>query len=230
MYDSNEYGTQSVVYGGRSNRRTWLAAGASLAAVLVLLILIMAACQARADRADQPASGIGFGGASPSASATADPDAPGESTGGQSGGSGGDGGGGGGDQGPGPGPEGSEEETEDAEEPAPPLDIEATIDTVAPGGQCFAAGTIAVSGGDYPVTVHYQWRRLVVAGGWDGEPVSAVQNHTFDEPGAIQVQTNNLPENGTNVFLVVTGPKSTGSGLYEYGGCADGPDGFTDGD
>jgi hypothetical protein len=220
MYDSNEYGTQSVVYGGRSNRRTWLAAGASLAAVLVLLILIMAACQARANRADQPASGIGFGGTSPSAAATADPDVPGESAGGQSGGGGG---GGGGDQGPGPGPEGSEEETEDAEEPAPPLDIEVTMDTVAPGGQCFAAGTIAVSGGDYPVTVHYQWRRLVVAGGWDGEPVSAVQNHTFDGPGAIQVQTNNLPENGTNVFLVVTGPKSAGSGLYEYGGCADGP-------
>jgi hypothetical protein len=212
LYQTNEY---------RTRRRTWVAAGASLAAVVALLILIMAACQARDDRADELTNGIGVGGGSstPTTTATADPEDPAQPAGGQGGQSGG---------GDSPAQQ-EEEETEDPEEPAPPLDIEVTIDTVAPGGQCFAAGTIAVSGGNYPVTVHYQWRRLVVAGGWDGEPVSAVQNHTFDEPGAINVQTNNLPESGTNVFLVVSSPKTAGSGLTGYDGCGDGAGGITSG-
>jgi hypothetical protein len=71
--------------------------------------------------------------------------------------------------------------------------------------------------------VHYQWRTLVLAGGLDGDPVSAVHNVTFTEPGEAGVQTSALPEDGTNVFLVVTGPESTGSGLVEYDGCSDGP-------
>ena len=57
----------------------------------------------------------------------------------------------------------------------------------------------------------------------DGVAVSAVDNHTFTKAGEITVQTNDLPENGTNVFLVIKSPKGTGSGLVEYDGC-NGPD------
>jgi hypothetical protein len=244
MYDTNEYATQPVTYGRRSNRRTWLAAGGSLAAVLVLVVLIVAACQSRMDRADALAAGAGGATttASPGSTASPDPDATegaGESGGGlggageagNTGNGGGGGNNGGGDQGGDGGePAEEEEDPEDAAEPASPLSIDVTVNTVTPGGQCFASGTIAVTGGEYPLTVHYQWRRLVVGGGFVGEPVSAVQNHTFSEPGEINVQTANLPENGTNVFLAVTGPISAGSGLVAYDGCSDGPGGITSND
>lgn len=122
------------------------------------------------------------------------------------------------------------EDGEGAEEPVAPLKIDATINTVTPGGQCSAHGTIAVSGGQYPVTVHYQWRRLVIGGGWEGVPVSLVHNVSFTEPGHRDVQTDGLPEEGTNVFLVVTGPVEAGSGLVAYDGCSDGPGDITPGD
>lgn len=127
---------------------------------------------------------------------------------------------GGGDQG------GGDEDADPPADPPAPLAIDATVDTVTPGGQCFAAGTISVSGGSYPLTVHYQWRRLVVAGGFEGEPVSAVHNVSFDQPGSVSVQTNALPEDGTNVMLIVTGPEQTGSGAVGYDGCSDGPGGI----
>jgi hypothetical protein len=226
MYPS----THDLSNRSRNTWQTWLAIGGALAAVLALLILVASACNARSDR--DPLAGATTTTPTNSAEPTEAPDpadqgepAGGVGTGGgdqgDGGGDQGDGGGdqgdGGGDQGDGGGDEG------EAEEPPAPLTIEASVDIITPGGQCFASGTIEVSGGEYPVTVHYQWRRLVLGGGFEGEPVSAVHNVGFSEPGAVQVQTNNLPEDGTNVFLSITGPKQTGSGLIAYDGCTDGP-------
>jgi hypothetical protein len=211
MYPSNhELSSRS-----RNTWQTWLAVGGALAAVLALLLLVASACNARSDRVDPAAGAI----------ATATPEQPTPTPDGTDQGQP-DGavGGGGGQPQPEPEPEPeSEPEPEPEPEPAAPLTIEASVDIITPGGQCFASGTIEVSGGEYPVTVHYQWRRLVLGGGFVGEPVSAVHNITFDEPGAVQVQTNDLPEDGTNVFLSITGPKQTGSGLTAYDGCEDGP-------
>jgi hypothetical protein len=229
MYPTHELGNRR-----NATHRTWLAAGGGLAALLVLLILVMAACNARSDQAGgltggtatAPAAGAGGSGDGESASGVGPGGAPGGG-GEQGGGEPAGGGDGGGEPGGGEDPDDAEDtedtDAEDVPEPVQPLSIEVTVDTVTPGGQCFAAGTIAVSGGAYPLTVHYQWRRLVFGGGLDGDPVSAVQNVTLDGPGEVAVQTNQLPEDGTNVMLVVTGPKSAGSGITPYDGCSDPP-------
>jgi hypothetical protein len=221
MYPS----THDLSNRSRNTWQTWLAIGGALAAVLALLILVASACNARSDR--DPLAGATTTTPTNSAEPTEAPDPAGQGEpaggvgtgGGDQGDGGGDQGDGDGDQGDGGGDEGEAEEPE----PPAPLTIEASVDIITPGGQCFASGTIEVSGGEYPVTVHYQWRRLVLGGGFEGEPVSAVHNVGFSEPGAVQVQTNNLPEDGTNVFLSITGPKQTGSGLIAYDGCTDGP-------
>lgn len=229
MYET----TQNLTPAGRTTRRTWLAVGTGLAAVLVLLILVTAACQARGDdpvagaagtpapsatdptadpadtdQAGEPASGVGEGGENPG--------------GGSQGGNQGGNSGGGGNPGPDDGSDDSDdsEDPGDNEEPAGPLSIDVAITAVAPNGHCSASGSITVDGGEYPLTVDFQWRRLVIGEGFDGVPVSPAQSHTFDEPGGISVQTNELPEDGTNVFLAVTSPKSAGSGLVTYDGCS----------
>ena len=208
----------------RRSRRRLLALIYALATVFVAMGLIVAAINARSG--EQPAPARSVGTASPP-STTASPEAAGLGSVDQAADQGD--GGGGGEEGPaGPVDQGGGE-TDSGEPPAEPLNIEATIDTVAPGGQCFASGTIAVSGGEYPLTVHYQWRALVLAGGWDGDPVSPVHNVEVSEPGEIEVQTSDLPEDGTNVFLVVSGPVDAGSGLVGYDGCADGPGDITTG-
>jgi tetrahydromethanopterin S-methyltransferase subunit F len=228
MYGNDDY-VAGVTYGRPSSRRKWLAVGMVLAAVVMVLVLVILAFQAGEDELDVPVGAASSPTATPSATASAEPTA--EPTDGSAGtggaantGSGGGGGGSGDSGGTGDTEDtGDGGDTEEPEPPAEPLNIEATIDTVTPGGQCFASGTIAVSGGEYPLTVHYQWRALVIAGGLDGEPVSAVHNVTFTEPGEAGIQTSALPEDGTNVFLVVTGPEPAGSGLVTYDGCSDGP-------
>src|SRR5690606_21577199 len=113
----------------------------------------------------------------------------GNSGGGNSGGNSGGGDSGGGDSG---GDSGGDDSGEDPGPEPEPLSIGAALDTVLPGGQCFASGTISVSGGAYPVTVHYQWRRTALV---DGQltylAVSPVRNITFDAPGSQSIQVNN---------------------------------------
>jgi hypothetical protein len=202
--------------------------------VLVMVALIASACNARADRADIAAGTATT--STPDVAGTAGPDATeapgagvGEQVGGNTGGGPGNPGGGddgGQDQGD-QGDQGEDDGEDDGEsEPVAPLTIEVTVHTVTPGGQCSAFGTIAVSGGEYPMTVHFQWRRLVLGGGFAGVPVSPVQNVTISGPGEIEVQTLDLPEDGTNVMLIVTGPIDAGSGLVAYDGCTDGPGGI----
>jgi hypothetical protein len=227
MYGTYEHTTRSHRRG--STRRTWLALAGGLAAVLVMVALVVSACNARADRAGAAA---GAAPATPTAdvAGTAGPDSteePGNGVGEQAGGNQG-GGGPGQDDGQDDGQDGQDGQDggEDQDEPAPPLVIEVTVDTVTPGGQCSAFGTIAVSGGEYPLTVHYQWRRLVLGGGLGGVPVSPVLNVALDAPGEIEVQTLDLPEDGTNVMLNVTGPVAAYSGLVPYDGCTDGPGGI----
>jgi hypothetical protein len=230
------YQSKGYQGGHRRDRRKLLAVIYALAAVFLALGLIVAAVNARSEEPSVPARSDGT--ASPGPSPTASPEAAGLGSVDQAADAGdGDGGGGGGegpagpaDQGGGPGGGTDSEEPDEPEQPAEPLSIDATIDTVAPGGQCFASGTITVSGGEYPLTVHYQWRALVIAGGLDGDPVSPVHNVNVTQPGEIGVQTNDLPEDGTNVFLVVSGPVDAGSGLVGYDGCADGPGDITAGE
>jgi hypothetical protein len=241
MYETNEYPTQGTVYGSNPDRRRkWLAVSGIVAAALILLLVIMAANHVRSNQASA-AQALSTPTATPSTEPTGEPaegegeetEQPGPGPGGEGGGTNPGGGNpGGGDQGNSGGGDQDGEEPEEPEQPEPaePLSIEATIDTVTPGGQCFASGTITVSGGEYPMTVHYQWRRLALGQGLDGLPVSAVHNFTLDGPGSVGVQTSDLPEDGTNVFLIVTGPKDAGSGLVEYDGCADGPGSITNGD
>lgn len=210
-----------------ATRRTWLAAGGALAAILVLLILVAAACNARSNQNEPLAGAID---SSPTPTATA-PDPAGSGIGGGSdteqtdtGGapSGNDNPGTGGNPGGGenPGQDDDTEDPDDAEEPVAPLSIDVAIKAVAPNGHCSASGTITVDGGEYPLTVDFQWRRLTFAAPLLGEPVSPVQSHTFNEPGGISVQTKDLPEDGLNVFLAVTSPKSAGSGVVTYDGCS----------
>ncbi len=216
MYDANGYDARP------GNRRTWLIAGAVLAAIVVVLSLAtynaLSNRTAPADPIDATATTDEAATDGPTSSSGTDDDGgavvPATGAGGGESETGDD---------AAQEPAGQEEEPaeEPDDEPAPPLSVDVTVDTITPGGQCFAAGTITVDGGTYPMTVHYQWRRLVLGGGLDGEPVSAVANHEFSEPGEIHVQTNDLPEDGTNVYLVVTGPKQAGSGLVEYDGCTD---------
>ena len=228
MYGTNDYARLN----SRWNRRTWLVAGTAVAAVVALLLFVVVVANSSSNNEDQP-----FAGPTETTSAleTTEPTEPTEPTAStepedqdaaapvdntdtaDSG------------DGPVAGPDepadepDAEEPDEPAQEVGAPLTIEATIDTITPGGQCYAAGTIKVSGGTYPVEVHYQWRRLVLGGGWDGVAVTAVDNHTFTKAGEIKVQTDDLPDDGTNVFLVIKSPKGTGSGLVEYDGC-NGPD------
>jgi hypothetical protein len=225
MYETNEYPTQGTIYGGSPDRRRkWLAAGGIVAAALILLLVIVAANHVRSNQASA-AQALDTPTATPSAEPTGDPvdgeepDQPGPGPGGGGGGTN-PGGTNPGGTNPGGGDQGGEEPEEPEQpEPAAPLSIEATISAVAPGGHCSASGTISVDGGEYPLTVKFQWRALAFGEGWDGVPVSPVQSYTFDEPGGISVQTNELPEDGTNVFLVVSSPKETGSGLVAYDGC-----------
>lgn len=237
MYETNEYPTQGATYrSGADRRRKWLAASGTIAAALVLLLVILVANQVRSNQAGA-ALGLGTPSPTPSAEPSGDPtetEAPAQAGPGP-GGEGGSGTGtnaGGSDQnstsgGDGGQPDSEEPDSEepDSEQPEPekpvaPLAIDATITDVTPNGHCSATGTITVDGGEYPVTVTFQWRALAVGEGWDGVPVSPVQKHTFDQPGGISIQTNQLPEDGTNVFLIVTAPKEAGSGLANYDGCS----------
>ncbi|HEY8472884.1 MAG TPA: hypothetical protein VIL37_09650 [Natronosporangium sp.] len=227
---------------GLTSRRRWLAAAGTLTAVLTVLLVVIAVQVARSDQPAIPT----LGAASPSPSveptptgqpnrATGSAEDPGGDTatvGGGAGGSGsgggpagsgpsGSGSGGGGDQSGGNGGE----QPEEPEEPAGPRSVEAKITSITPNGHCSASGTITVQGGQYPVTVKYQWRALAFGEGWDGVAVTPVLSHTFHEPGGISIQTNQLPEDGTNVFLTVTEPVSAGSGLATYNGCSGNPGG-----
>lgn len=200
----------------RPTPRTWLAAGGALVALLVVLFLVLAACQNAGTDQTDPLGGAASGTPAPDTSAAPSVDGIGGNGGGNPDqndpGNGGDPGGGD----PPPDPEDPGEE-----EPEPePLSIEPVITEVAPNGHCSASGTITVEGGEYPLTVDFQWRRLTFAAPLLGEPVSPLQSHTFDEPGGINVQTKDLPEDGTNVFLTVSSPKSASAGPAEYDGCS----------
>jgi hypothetical protein len=236
MYETNEYPTQGTTYASRSTRRRkWLAASGTLAAALILLLVIVAANHVRSNQASaalEPGTPTATPSAEPTGEPAEDDEEPeqagsGTSNGGTNPGVGNQGGSGGGGQGSSGGGGGDDGDTDDGEELVAPLSIQATVNAVAPGGHCSASGTITVSGGEYPLWVKYQWRRLVIGGGWDGVAASAAQSHTFDEPGGISVQTNQLPEDGTNVFLLVIVPKQTGSGVVEYDGCSGQPGGGT---
>lgn len=223
MYET----TQNLTPASRTNRRTWLAFGTGLAAVLVLLILVAAACQARSDGNDPVAGAAGTAtpsAADPSAEPADQADEPASAVGegGENPGGGNPGGDPGGNPGGGEDPDEDDdsEDPDDGEEPVAPLSIDVAITAVAPNGHCSASGTITVEGGEYPLTVDFQWRQLTFAAPLLGEPVSPLQSHTFDEPGGISVQTKDLPEDGVNVALVAGGPKSASSGPVEYDGCS----------
>jgi hypothetical protein len=109
-----------------------------------------------------------------------------------------------------------------------PVEVSASVDSVAPGGQCVASGTIAVSGGEYPMNVHYQWVRVaLINGNLAVDPVSPVHSVDFSEPGSRNVVLNYLPEDGPNVRIVVSAPTEVSSPWVGYDGCGGQPGGLT---
>lgn len=251
-YDSTDYPTAEVSLRPPSERRFGKLLIPSAIGILLLLVVAVVSCRGSAAMID-PDLGAGTPGPHPTAEAGAgdrtgeddagsdgsDADGGGDNSGGgdgagdgSHGGSGGDqggepgggqNGGGGGNGGGGDGGDGG-----NGGDPPAPLAIEVSVHGVAPHGQCFASGTVAVSGGEYPVNVHYRWFKItIVNGNAVAEPASAALNVEFTEAGSQNVQVNNLPKEGAQIRLIVTDPEQASSPWVGYEGCGGKPERFT---